>query len=73
MDGAFEYVEANKLETESAYPYTAKNGNCQATTAKGQVGVTGFTDVVANSVDQLMAAANLGPVSVAVEADKAPW
>jgi len=70
MDGAFEYVETNKLETEADYPYTAKGGDCVATAAKGVVGVTGYTDVTKNSAAQLEAAVALGPVSVAIQADQ---
>lgn len=28
MDNAFQYIEQNKLESESNYPYTAQDGSC---------------------------------------------
>jgi C1A family cysteine protease len=71
MDNAFTYLESNNIETESAYPYEGVRGTCQYSTTKGQFGVKSFVDVVANSPDQLLAAAAIGPVSVAIEADKA--
>lgn len=35
MDNAFKYTEDYELETESAYPYTAKGGSCAYVAAKG--------------------------------------
>ena len=32
---AFEYLEKSAQELESAYPYTARNGACKYTNAKG--------------------------------------
>lgn len=69
MDYAFTYVETSKLETESDYPYTAMDGDCDYKAAKGKITLGGFKDVTANSPDQLEAAVALGPVSVAIEAD----
>jgi C1A family cysteine protease len=71
MDNAFKYVQANKLELESAYPYTGKGGSCAYVASKGQVQLSGLTDVTANSPSQLQAAVAQQPVSVAIEADKA--
>lgn len=69
MDSAFQYVEKVRLETEDAYPYEAYDDSCRADSSKGVVGVSGFTDVTPNNADQLRAALQQGPVSVAIEAD----
>jgi len=70
MDNAFKYAKANKIETESDYPYTGKGGSCAYSSAKGKVVLSGLTDVTVNSGTQLKAAVAQQPVSVAIEADK---
>jgi len=70
MDNAFEYLEANSIETESAYPYSAKKGSCEYAAAKGQFKVKSFVDVTPNDPAQLQAAAAIGPVSVAIQANQ---
>ena len=72
MDLAFLYTESHKLETEAAYPYTAKSGlfACKYDKTKGEVGATTYTDVPKSSSSALKAAIAKGPVSVAIEADK---
>jgi len=70
MDYAFTYVESTKLETEGDYPYTAQDGSCSADSSEEQVGISSYTDVTPNSPSQLQAAVNIGPVSVAIEADQ---
>jgi len=60
MDNAFKYAKANKMELESAYPYTGKSGQtCAYSATKGQMILTGLTDVTANSGSQLKAAVAL--------------
>merc|ERR1719345_184709 len=79
MDLAFQYVEKNGLCTEDSYKYIAgggKAGTCKASSCtKGLAAgaVTGFHDVGANSEQNMMSALALGPVSIAVEADKATF
>jgi len=70
MDWAFTYAESTPLETESAYPYAAVDQSCSADPSQGVVSVTGFADVPAQNNAQLRAALNVGPVSVAIEADQ---
>jgi C1A family cysteine protease len=66
MDDAFKYAEANKIETEANYPYTAKKDTC---VAKGGVTtVKSFADVKTNTPLELKAAVATGPVSVAIDA-----
>jgi len=69
MDYAFSWIIKNGITTEDKYPYTARDGQCKkGLPAAGKI--TGYKDVPANQETQLMAALQLGPVSVAVEADK---
>lgn len=70
MDNAFKYVEKSPLELESDYAYTARQGTCKYSAAKGQGKVRSFTDVPAGSANQLRAALAKQPVSVAVQADQ---
>eukprot|EP00298_Acanthocystis_sp_HF-20_P014540 c20811_g1_i2.p1 GENE.c20811_g1_i2~~c20811_g1_i2.p1 ORF type:complete len:336 (+),score=103.33 c20811_g1_i2:38-1045(+) len=69
MDYAFEYIISNGgICTEESYPYQAQdNDNCQSCT--NVVTISSYTDV-AQSEAALEAAVNVGPVSVAIEADQ---
>jgi len=73
MDRAFKYAEANGLCTEAAYPYTAANGQCKKSscTASPYTMLKGYKDVTAKDENALATAVQLGPVSVAIEADQA--
>ena len=58
---------------ESDYPYTGHHSlfsKCKYDKAKGIGHVVGFKDVTSKNLDQMKAALALGPVSVAIEADK---
>lgn len=73
MDSAFEwYAKGNGPCTEAAYPYTSGSGTtgeCKGTSfCKSVASVGGHKDVQTEA--QLMAAVDIGPVSIAVEADK---
>lgn len=70
MDSAFKYVEANSLDLEGDYPYKGVRGTCSSSAHTGQTKLSSYADVAANNIDQLKAAVALGPVSVAIEADK---
>ena len=72
MDLAFKYAERHPLMTEADYPYKPKTGPfaCKYKKDKGVVTVKNFDDVKVDSADQLKAALNEGPVSVAIEADQ---
>jgi len=72
MDSAFKYVIANGLCTEAAYPYTAKSSvTCKASscTASAYTKISSYKDVT-HTENALGAAVDLGPVSVAIEADQ---
>jgi len=69
MDYAFEYVIKNGgIASEDDYPYTARDDQCQQKTSS--VKISGYKDVPSRNEAELVKAINLGPVSVAVEADK---
>jgi len=70
MDAAFQYVQENGQCTENDYPYTGQDGDCQASSCQAAAKVSGFTDVTPNAEDQLLAALNQQPISVAIEADQ---
>merc|ERR1712227_592628 len=61
--------EANAIATEASYPYTARDGSCKSsfTTALPKGAVTGYKDVQPKSVDAMMSALQLGPVSIALD------
>ena len=70
MDLAFKYLEKNSLMKENDYPYTGRQGwSCKYDESKGVTKAKDFKDVKRDEVDQLVAALNIGPVSVAIEAD----
>jgi len=70
MDQAFQYIISNPgIASEEAYPYTAQDGTCN-TAAKSVTMITGYTDVTSGDEGALMKAVNVGPVSVAIEADQ---
>lgn len=74
MDNAFKFVEKNGIAAESAYGYisgTGIRGLCKPKLEADEVvTVTGFKDVPSGDEDALKTAVALGPVSVAIEADK---
>jgi C1A family cysteine protease len=70
MDDAFQYIIKNGgICGESAYPYTGRDGTCQ-TSCSGVTTISNFKDVVAGDENSLMQAIQVGPVSVAIEADQ---
>jgi len=75
MDFGFQYIIDNGgIDSETDYPYKAKDGRCDKTKEANHVAtITGFKDVTPRSSDQLAAAITLGPVSVAIEADQSSF
>jgi hypothetical protein len=71
MDNAFKYVQANGLCTEAAYPYTARDGTCKASSCNvsPNTKITGYKDTP-HTENGLGAAVDMQPVSVAIEADQ---
>jgi len=71
MDQAFQYIISNNgICTEASYPYTATGPNTCQTTCTSAATISSFVDVTAGDENALMAAVNIGPVSVAIEADQ---
>lgn len=72
MDRAFKYAEKYGLCSESAYPYKARGGTCVASSCEAQAGtkLSGYHDVT-HTETALGNAIDIGPVSVAIEADQA--
>jgi len=70
MDNAFQYIIDNGgLTTEYNYPYSPVQGTCQQSLADVHViTISGYTDVPSANEQQLMAAVNQHPVSIAVDA-----
>jgi len=71
MDQGFQYIISNKgITSESAYPYTARDGSCKKNVTSVAT-ISSFVDVQSGSETALMQALQLGPVSIAIEADQA--
>lgn len=70
MDFAFQYIKDNKgIDTETSYPYEAKDDKCRYKAATKGATDSGFVDIPENDEDKLKeAVATIGPVSVAIDA-----
>jgi cathepsin L len=70
MDQAFQFIISNGgICSEASYPYTATGpNNCQTCTSVATI--SSFVDVTSGDENALMQAVNIGPVSVAIEADQ---
>jgi C1A family cysteine protease len=71
MDDAFEFIIANGICSEAAYPYVSGGGNVPACTKGCSTVATlsSYHDIPSGVEADMMAAVNLGPVSIAIEAD----
>jgi cathepsin L len=70
MDQGFQYIITNNgITTEAAYPYTASQGTCN-TNVTSAATLSSFVDVTSGSETDLLSAVNIGPVSIAIEADQ---
>jgi len=75
MDNAFDWIKSNGICLEADYPYTS-GGGVTGTCKKGCKAVatnTGHSDVPAKDEAALKSAVAMGPVSVAIEADKSAF
>jgi len=71
MDDAFEYIiQNNGIDTEASYPYTAEDGTCQYNSANCGSTLQSYSDVTPSGSEASLqtASANIGPVSVAIDA-----
>jgi len=75
MDQAFEYIKVNNgIDTESSYPYEARDGTCRFKAADVGATDTGFTDITSKDESALQqAVATVGPISVAIDASHASF
>jgi len=75
MDYAFEYIKVNNgIDTESSYPYHARDQSCQFKAADVGATDTGFTDITSKDESALQqAVATVGPISVAIDASHASF
>jgi C1A family cysteine protease len=69
MDNSFKYIIAKGITSDSIYPYTGKQQDCNAK-AQAQViaKISGYTDIPVNDKNSLMGAVANLPVAVAVDA-----
>eukprot|EP01113_Clastostelium_recurvatum_P029346 TRINITY_DN353_c0_g1_i3.p1 TRINITY_DN353_c0_g1~~TRINITY_DN353_c0_g1_i3.p1 ORF type:complete len:164 (-),score=48.64 TRINITY_DN353_c0_g1_i3:205-696(-) len=69
MDNAFKYIIKNGgIDSESSYPYTAKDGTCHYNAANRAATLTTYTDVAKGNEEALATAVAKAPVSVAIDA-----
>lgn len=70
MDNAFTYIKENHgIDTEEAYPYEGKQGECRYKKSESAGQDTGFVDIPSGNERALVKAlATVGPVSVAIDA-----
>lgn len=67
---AWEYIKAKGIAATSVYPYTAKNGVCKTVSRPNKV--LGYSRILATDA-AIMAAVNIAPVAVAVDANYWPY
>jgi cathepsin L len=75
MDQAFTYIKENKgIDTETSYPYTARDGTCNFDASNIGATDSGFSDIKAHDESALAnAIATVGPISVAIDASHASF
>nr|QOV03075.1 cathepsin L4 [Dysdercus peruvianus] len=76
MTSAFDYILQNGgIDTEQSYPYTATNSrNCKFSKANIGATISGYTNIREYSESDLQSAvANVGPVSVAIDAGESSF
>ena len=70
---AFKYVEKHAQESEHDYPYKGHDSRCRWTSRRGKVTVKSYNRVQPKSVPDLMAAVEIQPTCVAVDAEGAAF
>ena len=75
MPYVFQYAVNNRgLDSEGDYQYTGLGSQCWAAAESRHVAtIDGYKNVTVNSEAQLVAAVQLGPVAVAIEADQSAF
>lgn len=72
MNNAFKYINDNKgIDTETSYPYEAKNDVCRYNPKNSGADDVGFVEITEGNEEKLKAAvATIGPISVGVDASR---
>lgn len=71
MDNAFDYIIANNgIDSESSYPYEAKDAKCRFKSANVAGTLAGYSNVAQGDENALATAGQSGPVSVAIDASQ---
>lgn len=74
MDSAFQYIKENRgLDSEKAYPYEGKDGSCRYKAELSAANDTGFVDIPQREKALMKAVAEIGPISVAIDAGLASF
>jgi len=69
MTLAFEYIINNKgIDTEASYPYEGEDDTCRYKSANSGATLAGYVNVTSGDENDLLTKANVGPVSVAIDA-----
>ena len=68
MGDVFTYASKNPLCLESQYPYTARDGTCDASACAFESGVIGYVSIPEGDTEALLEATEHVPVSIAVDA-----
>eukprot|EP01106_Pelomyxa_sp_JSP_P013229 TRINITY_DN389_c0_g1_i10.p1 TRINITY_DN389_c0_g1~~TRINITY_DN389_c0_g1_i10.p1 ORF type:complete len:279 (-),score=65.04 TRINITY_DN389_c0_g1_i10:121-957(-) len=72
--GGYKYViDATGCELGTAYPYTAKRGDCVADKSQFVVGITAYTSLPSGNETALQEAVLLRPISVGIDASLASF
>ncbi|CAF0935773.1 unnamed protein product [Adineta ricciae] len=75
MDYAFQYIKVNNgIDTETSYPYEARDDTCRFRTKDVGATDTGFFDIPSRDENALQSAiATVGPISVAIDASQSSF
>jgi len=70
MDYAFQYIiSVGGLETENRYRYIAHDGTCHSDPSFFRADISGYQDISSSEPDLQVAVANIGPISIAIDAE----
>jgi cathepsin L len=74
MTQAMDYIISNNgIDTESSYPYTAEDGNCQFKTANVGATLASYVNVNQGDENDLQTKTYTGPTSVAIDASQSSF
>jgi len=74
MTQAMDYIISNKgIDTESSYPYTARDGTCHYNPANSGATLSSYTNVNQGDENDLQAKVYSGPTSVAIDASQSSF